>query len=223
MKTLRYFSICCFVAAFCGSGALFAQNVLDRASIAPGAADVLLPEKPVMVSPVRVDSANGWLTMETDVQVITETPLDKIYAVMHDIPGQVAVFTGKKSKTKQARVVDQQGDTATVDCITTTFVGPFQIDTPYRAQVVEKEASADQFIIEVTQTDSGDNNKIRDLYAIRFACRLTGKDGKNYTYVRFYGTEKIPSSIVPRKILASGSEGVNVEVLNLLLAAAKKN
>jgi hypothetical protein len=97
------------------------------------------------------------------------------------------------------------------------------VNTPYRALVVEKEVSADKFVTEITQSDSNDNDKIRDLYAIRFAHRLTGKDGKSYTYVRFYGIEKIPASIVPRSMLASGSEAVNVEVLNLLLAAAKKN
>jgi hypothetical protein len=139
--------------------------------------------------------------------------------VLHDIPGQVGVFAGKKSKTKQAQVVERQGDTTMAEFITTTFVGPIQVNTPYLARVVEKEAGADKVVIEVTQTDS--NDKIRDLNALRFACRLT-VNGKAYTYIRFYGIEKIPSSIVPRNMLASGSEGVNVEVLNLLLAAVKK-
>jgi hypothetical protein len=202
--------------------AAFAQdaNMPNTFALADGARDNLsaLLEKPAMVSAAQVTSSNGWFHMVSDTHVFTEVPLAKIRAVFEDIPGQVKVFNGKKSKTTQADVVQKTADGTIVNFTTTTPVLMFKVDTPYKALVSIQDNSATRYALVCKQLE--DNEKIKGLYATRYAQAVT-INGKTYTYIRIYTQDDIPANIVPKSALASGAEDVNSEVLNLLIAAAK--
>jgi len=193
--------------------------------VAAGAPDQLaaLLNKPAMVKPAEATGlGKGWTQLETDAHVFTDqVTLAQVAAVLgdSDFSHQAVYYNGKKSKLAATAVGPWEGGTL-VDFVSTSIAGLIKVNTPYRAVVTRAANTPTKIAMEVVQVDSDDNKDIKNLFASRYAEEIA-LGGKKYVYIRIYTIDEVNSSILPKSILASGAPDVNVETLNLIIAAAK--
>jgi hypothetical protein len=197
------------------AAALFAQQKPDTAAVASDAALSGLVNNPTVISQtveaLPKEGSGNWIRMAADIHVITEQPVEALFAVLHDIPGQVKVF----GNTKGAEVINAAED-GTVAKFTNGFLG---IKTVYTALVVEKAQLPKTAVTEVSQYE--DNGDIRKVWATWFITQVT-LNGKPYSYVRFYDTSEVRSRILGQQTAISlGIKSAHADTLRELIAAAK--
>jgi hypothetical protein len=161
------------------------------------------------------DSTNKWIAMSADVQVITQVPVEKVYAVLHDIPNQPNVFNKGVSKTTKAVVKSSSAAGVTAE-FTTTAVGQ---DTTYAALVTERLALPDSVFITVKQTNAP-NEQIRNVYATWYVASVT-VNGAKCTYIRFYDANEAAGGGVKKGLISAGINGAHTSTIKLLIDGAR--
>jgi hypothetical protein len=173
-------------------------------------------DTPVIIdsSVAFADSDNKWIAMSADVQAITQVPVEKVYAVLHDLANQPNVFNKGVSKTKSV-VVKSSGPTGVTAEFTTTAVGQ---DTTYTALVTEKLSLPDSALITVKQTVP--NVQIRNVYATWYIAQVT-VNGAKCTYIRFYDTNEAAGGSVKKGLVSAGINGAHTSTLKQLIDGAR--
>ena len=206
---------------------LFSQS--QYANLAPGAINnvVALLNKPAMVSaPNAAPLGRNWFTLVTDIHVFTQdVTVRQVAAALTDFDNQENYFNGKKSKQKLT-IVSKDQNRVVADYVSIMIVPiiNIQLRTPYRAEITTTENTAQRFVVEFRQleSDSSSNNNVKNLYVVRYAEEVM-IGGRKYTYIRMYVTQDVNASILPgaKATLENSSTDVNVEALQLIIAAAK--
>jgi hypothetical protein len=200
------------------STAVFSQQ-RNTEGVAPNTdLSALTVDKPVIISSSVAfadGSDNKWIAMSAEVQAITQVPIEKLYAVLHDIENQPKVFNKGLSVTKKA-VIDSVTADGTIATFTTTAVGQ---DTVYTALVTEKVDLPESVFITVKQREG--NNQIRNLYAAWYLSTKTIK-GSTYTYIRFYDSSEAAGGGIKKTAISAGINGAHTASINQLIDGAKK-
>jgi hypothetical protein len=208
-----------FVLAVLTSPAVdaFAQQA-NTEGVAPNTnLSALKVDTPVIISSnvAFADSSNKWVAMSGEVHVITQTPIEKLYAVLHDIENQPEVFNKGLNVTKSAKI-DSTGPDGTIATFTTTAAGK---DTVYTALVKEKVELPDSVFITVKQTEP--NDQIRNLYATWYLSTVT-INGAKYSYIRFRDSSEAAGDSIEKIAIGIGINSVHTSSINQLIAGAKK-
>jgi hypothetical protein len=196
---------------------IFAQQA-NTEGVAPNTnLSALKVDTPVIISSnvAFADSSNKWVAMSAEVHAITQAPIEKLYAVLHDIENQPKVFNKGLSVTKSAKI-DSTGPDGTIATFTTTAVGQ---DTVYTALVTEKTDLPNSVFITVKQTKP--NDQIRNLYATWYLSTVT-INGKNYSYIRFYDSSEAAGGGIKKGLIGAGINSAHTSSINQLIAGAKK-
>ncbi|MDR1148925.1 MAG: hypothetical protein LBK66_09870 [Spirochaetaceae bacterium] len=200
------------------SAAAFAQQ-RNTEGVAPNTdLSTLKADKPVIIDSnvAFVDgSDNNWIGMSAEVQAITQVPIEKLYAVLHDIENQPKIFNKGLSVTKNA-VINSVGENGTVATFTTTAVGQ---DTVYTALVTEKVNLPESAFITVKQIQP--NSQIRNLYATWYLSTQT-INGVKYTYIRFYDSNEAAGGGIKKTAISAGIKSAHVASINQLINGAAK-
>ncbi|MDR1363616.1 MAG: hypothetical protein LBJ35_06165 [Spirochaetaceae bacterium] len=207
-----------FAILVCVSTAAFAQQP-NTEGVAPNTdLSTLKVDKPVVISSSVAfadGGGNKWVAMSAEVQTITQTPIEKLYAVLHDIENQPKVFNKGLSVTKKAVIDSTQGD-GVIATFTTTAVGQ---DTVYTALVTEKVNLPESVFITVKQT--APNNQIQNLYATWYLSTQT-VNGVKYTYIRFYDSSEAAGDGLKKTAISVGINSAHTASINQLIDGAKK-
>jgi hypothetical protein len=200
------------------STAAFAQQ-RNTEGVAPNTdLSTLKADSPVVISSnvAFVDgSGNNWIGMSAEVHAITLTPIEKLYAVLHDIENQPKVFNKGLSVTKKA-VIDKTEANGTVATFTTTAVGQ---DTVYTALVTEKVNLPESVFITVKQIEP--SSQIRNLYAAWYLSTQT-INGVKYTYIRFYDSSEAAGGGIKKTAISVGINSAHTASINQLIDGANK-
>ncbi|MDR0383485.1 MAG: hypothetical protein LBH50_05810 [Spirochaetaceae bacterium] len=173
-------------------------------------------DTPVMVNSdvAFADSSNKWIAMSAEVHAITQTPLEKVYAVLHDLEGQPKVFNKGLSVTKSI-VIKSSGPEGVVAECTMTAVGQ---DTTYTAVVSEKLNLPDSALITVKQTVP--NAQIRNVYATWYLAAVS-VNGVKCTYIRFYDSNEAAGGAIKKGLVSAGINSAHISTIKQLIAGAK--
>jgi uncharacterized membrane protein len=195
----------------------FAQNPGGE-GVAPNTdLGALKVDTPVIISSnvAFADSGNKWIAMSADVHAITQVPIDKVYAVLHDLENQPKVFNKGLSVTKSV-VVKEAGSNGVTATFTTAAAGQ---DTSYTALITEKVNLPESAFITVKQTVP--NDQIRNVYATWYLSAQT-INGATYTYIRFYDSNEAAGGSAKKSIVSLGINGAHTATLKQLIDGAKK-
>ncbi|MDR2098128.1 MAG: hypothetical protein LBP37_06375 [Spirochaetaceae bacterium] len=196
---------------------VFAQRN-DTEGVAPNTdLSALKVDTPVVISSnvAFADSSEKWIAMSAEVQAITKVPVEKLYAVIHDIENQPKVFNKGLSVTKSAKI-ESGGPDGVVASFTTSALGQ---DTVYTALVTEKTDLPNSAFITVKQTEN--NEQIRNLYATWYLSTVT-VNGQKYSYIRFYDSNEAAGGGIKKTAVSGGIKGVHTATINQLIAGANK-
>ncbi|MDR1257587.1 MAG: hypothetical protein LBJ86_07565 [Spirochaetaceae bacterium] len=163
---------------------------------------------------VFADSDNKWIAMSADVQAITQVPIEKMYAVLHDLANQPNVFNKGVSKTKSVVIKSSRPDGVTAE-FTTTAVGQ---DTTYTALVTENLNLPDSALITVKQTEP--NAQIRNVYATWYVASMT-VNGAKCTYIRFYDSNEAAGGAIKKGLVNAGINGAHTSTIKQLIDGAR--
>ncbi|MDR3357054.1 MAG: hypothetical protein LBO04_07715 [Spirochaetaceae bacterium] len=216
MKSFIFYGFILLVLAFAPRDAA-AQNASTE-GVAPNTDLTKLKlDKPVVLSSNETfaDSSNKWIAMSAEVHVITDAPIDKLYAILHDIENQPKVFNKGLSVTKSAKI-DSTGPDGTIATFTTTAVGQ---DTVYTALVKENVNLPLSVFITLKQTEP--NDQIRNLYATWYLAEVT-VSGAKYSYIRFYDSSEAAGGSLKKTAIGAGINSAHTSSINQLIAGAKK-
>jgi hypothetical protein len=215
MKFLNLFVILILTLV---STVAFAQQ-RNTEGVAPNTdLSTLKADKPVVINSnvAFVDgSGNNWIGMSAEVQAVTQVPIEKLYAILHDIENHPKIFNKGLSVTKNA-VINSVGENGTIATFTTSAVGQ---DTVYTALVTEKVNLPESAFITVKQTAA--NSQIRNLYATWYLSTQT-INGVKYTYIRFYDSSEAAGGSVKKGLISAGIKGAHVSSINQLIDGAAK-
>jgi hypothetical protein len=197
--------------------ALFAQQYNTEGVVPNTDLSALKADTPVIINSNVdfADSSNKWIAMSAEVQAITQVPIEKLYAVLHDIESQPKVFNKGLSVTKSAKI-DSTGPDGTVATYITSAVGQ---ETVYTALVTEKVNLPDSVFIVVKQIKPSD--QIRDLYATWYIAQVT-VNGAKYTYIRFYDSNEAAGGSVKKGLVNAGINGAHTSTIKQLIDGAQK-
>jgi hypothetical protein len=195
----------------------FAQNANTEGVVPNTDLSALKVDKPAVLSSnvAFADDSNKWIAMNAEVQAITLAPIEKLYAILHDIKNQPKVFNKGPSITKKTEVV-REGADGVVAAFTTSAVGQ---DTSYTAFVTEKVNLPDSVFITVKQTTS--NDQIRNLYATWYLATVA-VNGVKYSYIRFYDSSEAAGGGVKKGLISAGINSAHTSSINQLIDGAKK-
>ena len=205
---------------------VFAQ--INTLQIAPGAEGQLaaLLNKPVMVKTAIAEPlGSNWFRLETDTHLFTDqVSVGQVAAILCDVEKFDKYFDGKRSKLT-AKIAGQADGGTIVDYVSIIIAGPFKLNNPYRALNKVITSTNTVFSVEIKQLsqDTATNNKMKNLYATRYAEEVT-INGKNYTYIRMYNITDTNASIIPgaKGILERNAGPTSEESLNMIFTAAKE-
>ena len=217
MKTITFYGFA-LVVLLSAPVAVFAQQQAKTEGIAPGAdLSALKVDAPVVLSSdvAFADDSNKWVAMSAEVHAITQAPIEKLYAILHDIENQPKVFNKGLSITKSARIEGVAED-GTIATFTTTAVGQ---DTVYTALVSENADLPDSVFITVKQTKA--NDQIRNLYATWYLSTVT-VSGAKYSYIRFYDSSEAAGGGIKKGLISAGINSAHTSSIKQLIAGAKK-
>jgi hypothetical protein len=210
---IAFFSITVIMAA---PSALFAQQY-NSEGVAPGTnLSALKVDSPNIISSSVdfADSSNKWIAMSAEVQALTQVPIEKLYAVLHDIENQPKVFNKGLSVTKSTKI-DSTGPDGTVATYTTSALGQ---ETVYTALVTEKVNLPDSVFIVVKQTEP--NDQIRNLYATWYFSTVT-VNGSKYSYIRFFDSNEAAGGGAKKLAVSAGIKSAHIASVNQLIDGAK--
>ncbi|MDR2445198.1 MAG: hypothetical protein LBD44_04625, partial [Spirochaetaceae bacterium] len=193
---------------------MFAQQQAKTEGIVPDTdLSTLKPDMPSVISSnvAFADSSNKWVAMSAEVQAITQAPIEKLYAILHDIENQPKVFNKGLSVTKSAKIEETVED-GTIATFTTTAVGQ---DTVYTALVSERTDIPDSVFITVRQTK--DTDQIRNLYATWYISTVT-INGAKYSYIRFYDSSEAAGGSIKKGLISAGINSAHTSSINQLIA-----
>ncbi|MDR2659909.1 MAG: hypothetical protein LBC27_07995 [Spirochaetaceae bacterium] len=215
----NYITNCLVFTFLISSAAILAAQQAATEGLAPNTdLSKLTAEKPVIISS-NVEfvpgSDNKWIAISAEVQAITLVPIEKLYAVLHDIENQPKVFNKGFSSTKKA-VIDSTTPNGTIATFTTTAVGQ---DTVYTALVTEKLDLPNSAFITVKQT--APNKQIRNLYATWYLSTQT-IDGVKYSYIRFYDSSEVAGDGLKKALIGGGINSAHTSSISQLIEGAKK-
>ncbi|MDR0663263.1 MAG: hypothetical protein LBF80_04185 [Spirochaetaceae bacterium] len=216
MKNL-FTAIFSIIAMTLVPAALFAQRY-NTEGVAPNTdlGDLKVDKPEIINSDVAfADGGNDWIAMSAEVHAITQVPIDKLYAVLHDIESQPKVFNKGLSVTKSAKI-DSTGPDGTVATYTTSAVGQ---ETVYTALVTEKVNLPDSVFIVVKQTKP--NSQIRNVYATWYLSTVT-LNGIKYSYIRFYDSNEAAGGGIKKAAVSAGINSAHTATINQLIDGAKK-
>jgi hypothetical protein len=216
MKKIIFYGLALVILTFPAAG--LSAQLVNTEGVSPNTnLSALKVDTPVVLGSdvAFTDSSNKWVAMSGEVHAITQTPIEKLYAVLHDIENQPEVFNRGLSVTKSARI-DGTGPEGTTATFTTTTVGK---DRVYTALVKEKVDLPDSVFITVKQTEP--NDQIRNLYATWYLSTVT-INGVKYSYIRFRDSSEAAGDSIEKIAIGAGINSVHKLSINQLIAGAKK-
>jgi ribosome-associated toxin RatA of RatAB toxin-antitoxin module len=210
---MKVITIALFLTVTAG---LCAQQRPETEKIAPGTDLSAILNNPEALSGtvenLPKEGDDTWILMEADSHVVTDIPVEKLFAVLQDIPGQVKTF----AHTREASVLEK----SKAGRLAAFTVGVFGIMTSYKARVRERPNFPKSAVMELSQEVA--ETDIRNLWATWYFERVV-VDGKPYTYIRFYDSSEVRSRIPGQKTdIAMANKGAHLDTINQLIAAAKK-
>lgn len=204
---------------------LLSLPLFAQAEIAAGAVGNLavLLNKPSLVNPVTANPLErNWHNVYLDSHMFTDqASFQQIVAVLKDIENFGNVFDSRTTKLRTS-VVSREDNEIIVD-ITSITVAFIRFTITYRASVKILEDTDTRFVSEVRQLDSDTNREIRNYHSIYYVEEVM-IDGKTYTYIRIYSLNdthvglRLPNI---RNMIERNSESSNVDMLNMIIDAAK--
>ncbi|MDR2343780.1 MAG: hypothetical protein LBD86_04525, partial [Spirochaetaceae bacterium] len=212
MKRFIFYGLVSVVLTFVPA-ALFAQKA-DTEGLAPSIdLSALKVDTPVVLDSnvAFADDSKKWVAMSAEVHAVTQAPIEKLYAILHDIENQPKVFNKGLSVTKSAKIEGFAED-GTIATFTTTAVGQ---DTVYTALVSERTDLPNSVFIMVRQTK--DNDQIRNLYATWYISTVT-INGAKYSYIRFYDSSEAAGGSIKKGLISAGINSAHTSSINQLIA-----
>lgn len=202
------------------AAALYGQAA-SGLGIAPGLTDADL--KKLIDAPATVASsvkelpknANGKLYFETkcDTHVLSSLPIEKIYAVLADLPNYPKYFNGSK-KVEVIRTVPEGP-------VVKATAGSVVLSISYVYVMKEPVKSASEHYIDKVGINEESDERMQNMRTEYYLKTIT-LDGANYTYIRTKDTVDYLSGVVGNYMKKNNDKSQKDGLTALIKAAAKK-